>query len=322
MSEAAPAAAPTSTPAKAPSGGPTAATPAVVKPSSPVSGGGQPKTSEPAGNSPAPEPEIELNIYGKKEKWPLSKAKARLEREMAADRRFMEASQKEKAADALRSKLKTNAWEALREAGMSDDDISRLATERVYQEYQRHQMTPEQQAYAKMQAERDAAQAELRKHTETATQRQARAAEERATQEYINAFEGALSKIGIEPKPGDPTMAWAVSEMARLEAINAEAGFSLSPDQLAETLQESMGAGFHSVIGKLTGEPLLTALDRFSPGLVDRVNEAVIAKYTHGQATGQPKRSTPSRSASGQFQADKPELLSKTAWRKSLDDGM
>lgn len=301
MAESAPAAAPAVAPA--PNAQQPGGKPAVTPQSRP---GGQP----PPGDAPPPAPEPprrhKLVIGGREEEYDEPRVLAMAQKGEHASRKYQEAAQMQREAEALKARLKTDAWGVLRDAGLSDEQIQEIAERRVLDAIQRQQMSPEQRAIQERDAKIAAYEAKEREAAETAEQTRSRQEAQHYQAEYAKTFTTALQKMGIgaevEDPFSDPLTGHALAKMAMLEQENARGDFGLSPDELAEVVGADLDKGAALRLRGLEGNGLLERLEAWEPGLVKRIAAATVDRYQL-----QSRAATAPRGGNGQFRSNAPK---------------
>lgn len=279
---AAPAAAPAAPPPPAPAESPAGATPP---------NGAEKAESAAAVAPPPPKPAEEyvfdLVVDGKTEKMPASRAKVLLQREISAGRRFNEAAQMRKEAEAQLARLKEDPWAVLKEIGV---DVDEVAKKRVLTTFEEQQLTPEQKELRKALADVERLKGEQKSMAEKAHQERVREETERSQKEYGEKFLDALKKIG---QPLGANSGWAVQRMATLELANLEQGLNLTADELAQAVKDDIAEEHKSVLAGLEGDALL---DYLGEDTWKSVVKAASARYKMQLAPKPPESAPPPES--------------------------
>ena len=233
--------------------------------------------------APVPAPEVrrlKLQLRGREVEMPEHEVISRAQRSEDAARQYAEATKIQRAEEARRSRLREDPFGYLRESGATDAEIQQHAQKLLYEQYQREQMSPEQRQLEEERSRR--ADLEKRLADRESKDKQGVLAQhtERATRQYLADFEKALTSVGMKVDASNGSIPFAVSEMARLESINAENGFNLPPEELASTLRGNYAAGAQTLYGGLEGDGLLDTLERDMPGFWRKVSTAVVNRYS------------------------------------------
>lgn len=215
-----------------------------------------------------PEPEYELKLNGKAEKWKLSKILQKAQISEAGSRAFEEASRLKKEAEALRAKQRDH-----REI-LSDKDLKAKIREEIereiYEELQAESMTPEQKRNAEYEKElrywrekdvvekkrRDQEQfdAEVKKHFE----------------EYSVTVKDAIKKVGL------PDNGRVIRRMTELLDKNLDLDDPLPTDAIAEMVRDELIAEQRQLMESLDEDKMLSYMD---DKVAKKFKKAILAKY-------------------------------------------
>lgn len=222
-----------------------------------------------------------------------------------ADKRLKEAAEARKAADSEKAKLdslvkaaKSGDYAALRDAGMTEDEIEALsinflsAKQRAALEAERvKDLSPEQREYEELKAWK-AEQEKLAKETQ---EKQQAASVDQVTQSFSNHIISTLELFPEEYRRSDALAqnvvdAWAaVYENADEWAKNGVDVSKITPQKVAETVREDMISLYRSMISKADEKEL----DRYVPPEIRerflKTTPAAKAEIPHPSLTTQPQ---------------------------------
>jgi hypothetical protein len=236
----------------------------------PVEAGVPPADAKPA------EEFFEIVIDGKPKRLSKEQAIRKLQKEEAGDRRFQQAAELAKKAQAVLGALQGEQAEQALEQ-LLGERLDAIAEQRFAKRIQGQLMTPEER-------ERVALQQKLQGYEQAEQQRAAReqqTAREQQRQTLMSHFDKSLSalvdKAGL---PAEPGVLETVAQVA-LEALDyEEAGVALTEDQLVAEIKERLETTTkerdRKIASGLKGDALLSYLGEST---VQAVVDAVTAKY-------------------------------------------
>lgn len=205
----------------------------------------------------APDPmeqRFKVTIDGQVVELPLKEIMGGYQKASAANKRFMEASRKEKEIEARLSKLKSSPIEALLETGLREEDLQDHMEKFLIQKLEHEKLTPEQKRVKELErilAEKEAKEQEL----ESKRQQEAQEAEvSKWEQDYTNQFTKAMDEGKL------PKTAHAARKVAEIMSAALEAGHELSVDDAIEIFNEDHNNYLQSFIKSLSVEDVQSLL--------------------------------------------------------------
>lgn len=241
------------------------------------------KKAEPAEKKPPEKRKYTLERRGEKEDVELDDDQIRMELQKA---RAYQAAAKElkqikEAEAARRERIKKDPFAYLKEEG--GIDALDLAAQELIRRHEEAQLPPEQQAMRAKEREIAQREAQIKAQEEAQRTAQERAQEAYLFEQYAKNYAEAAKTLGYD---NDFTGSAIVPEMARIERAFVDSGIELTPSDLARMVTERhdtiASARLKSIAG-LEGNALLDRLESLSPGLVENVRKAIVAKHRAGQ---------------------------------------
>lgn len=225
-----------------------------------------------------------------------------LQTSAAAQKRFQEAAEKEKAAESWRQRLKTDPWEVLKAEGLDPDQA---AIQRVQRLMEQEAMTPEQRAYADAQRriqELEAKQKAADEEHQTAAQK---AETEKVIASLNQAIPAAAESVGLPRSPAVGRM------MVEFMLSQARAGVEVDPQEAAVYAKENVQTWTGEVLKGMGDEQIVNFL---GPEVIKKVLAHSVAKVRGTQAA--PPAATPAATASN---PKPPTRMSTAEWRKWME---
>ena len=188
-----------------------------------------------------------------------------------AEKRFQEAAQMRKEAEAVVRFLKENPREAMKQFGI---DVRKFSEDVLMEHLTEQSMSPEQKKQRDTEAElnkyreRDKAETE-RQHKEAVTKQ-----EQELVQHYTKTFTEALEASGL-PKTNE-----TVARMARYQQQASRKGYEVPPADLAKLVRSDYENEQQALYGSMDGDKLIEILGK---DIVSKLSKAQIAKLKAGQ---------------------------------------
>lgn len=246
----------------------SAPTTAVVQPTSQAQPQAQssPTSQEAKATETAAQRTMRLKIEGQELELPESEVIALAQQGKQAGKKFQEAAQMRKEAEALAHLLKSNPKEALAKFGI---DVRKFSEDTLVEMLERDAETPEQKK-ARENAERLAQyEREEKERKELERDSQLKALEEKHLKNYNEMFVQALEQSGLPKTP------FTVKRMAELQLINVRNKLDLDPGQLAKLVREDYINEQKALFSSADGNTLMEIL---GADIVKKLSKAQIAK--------------------------------------------
>lgn len=295
--------------ADAPIAAPVAAAPTPVtapKPVAPKPSNGATGKETPAAVEPAPPPVqteeeelLELKVGDKTERLTRAQVIARAQKAEAADRRFREASEKQKRAEELIAEFEADPEAAYARTGK---DPAKLFETYLAKKARDATLTPEQK-------EREALQKQLEEYkareAKTVAEQKTKAQEEQDKRTFANLESkllGAASKHGLDQTPETLEMLCDVA----LEAIDM--GYSLTEDQICQEVihrqKQHISARDQKILTKYLNDPAKLA-EYIGPKAVEALLKHSLTKAPPpGGAPAAPKARPAKDPATGRYMSE------------------
>lgn len=228
----------------------------------------QPQGQQPQGGKTEAQAQrmMRLKVEGQELELPESEVIALAQQGKQAGRKFQEAAQMRREAEALAHLLKSNPKEALSKFGI---DVRKFSEETLVEMLKREQETPEQKTARENEEELKRYRDEEKKRKEEAEQKVKQELEEKHLKNYTELFVKALSESGL------PKTTFTVKRMAELQLVNLRKGLNLDASRLAEIVREDYISEQKALFGASDGNTLMELL---GPDAVKKLSKAQIAK--------------------------------------------
>lgn len=230
---------------------------------------------------------MRLKIEGQELELPESEVISLAQQGKQAGKKFQEAAQMRKEAEALAQLLKSNPKEALSKFGI---DVRKFSEDTLVEMLQREAETPEQRKARENEEKLSRYEKEEKARLEAEREAQLKALEEKHLKNYNDMFIQALESSGLPKTP------YTVKRMAELQLLNVKKGFDLDPAQLAKIVREDYIAEQKALFGSADGNTLMEIL---GPDIVKKLSKAQIAKLkaqTQSYQKADEKTKAPERS--------------------------
>jgi hypothetical protein len=190
-----------------------------------------------------------------------------------AEKRFQEAAQMRKEAEAVVKFLRENPREAMKQFGI---DVRKFSEDVLMEHLTEQSLTPEQKKQRDTDTElkkyRDREKAETERQQKELTAKQ----EQELVQHYTKTFSEALEASGL-PKTNE-----TVARMARYQQQANRKGYEVPPADLAKLVRSDYEAEQKALYSNLDGDKLMEVLGK---DIVSKLSKAQIAKLKAGQPT-------------------------------------
>lgn len=205
----------------------------------------------------------------------------------AADKRIKETTQAKKEREAFELRLKNDPFGALKERGI---DALELAAQELIRQHEESQLPPEQREFLAQKRALEQERARIDNDKKKQEDMRDRAEEAHYFEQYAKSYKEAAVVLNYDD---EFTATHVVPEMARLERPFVDAGIELQPKDLVRLVEEKHDTIAARRLQGLTGDALLTRLDKLAPGVVEEVRKAIVAR--HRAQTGAPVAVEPVR---------------------------
>lgn len=184
----------------------------------------------------------------------------------SSQKRFQEAAQAKKEAEATIKFLKENPREAMKQLGL---DPRKFSEEYLMEVLTEEAMSPEQKAHRDMEKKLRKYEADEKALKEKEQQDEFQKLEARALEELDRTFVDALGKSGLTKTP------WTVKRMAQLQMACIKKGYEPNATELAKILREDYIEEQKALFGSYEGDKLIEIL---GPDIVKKLSKAQVAK--------------------------------------------
>jgi hypothetical protein len=233
-----------------------------------------------------PNARVKIKVDGEEVEVTLDQAVREYRRRAAADKRFQEASEIRKSAEAVMEKLKTNPWEALRQLGIDPD---KAAADRIMAKIEEEKLAAENPS--ELERRRAIEQLEKEQTAKKALEKQIEEAEIKKKREEIRGridkqFTAALKE---EKLPATP---YTVARMADIVARNLREDplWDATPAELARLVKEDLQSELARVIKGLPPDQVEAFL---GADTVKALRNHDLERVRNPKLQGQPRKLNP-----------------------------
>jgi hypothetical protein len=260
-----------------------------------------------------PNARVKIKVDGEEVEVTLDQAVREYRRRAAADKRFQEASEIRKSAEAVMEKLKTNPWEALRQLGIDPD---KAAADRIMAKIEEEKLAAENPS--ELERRRAIEQLEKEQAAKKALEKQIEEAEIKKKREEIRGridkqFTAALKE---EKLPATP---YTVARMADIVARNLREDplWDATPAELARLVREDLQSELARVIQGLPPDQVEAFL---GVETVKALRKHDLERVKNPKLQGQARKLTPGEGPSPRSR--KPSYADPDAATKAIEDWM
>lgn len=183
----------------------------------------------------------------------------------AAHKRFQEASEQMKQAQALKEALKKNPWDVIKEQGLDPDQLAEM---RIAERIRQEMMTPEQKA---LEAEKKARQ-EMENRLKMFEEKERQVAYQREMQKYRETYEKSF--VDALASSGLPKTERTIALMAQYMKSALQAGHEVEAKDIAPLVKEHYQKDLSQLIEALDAD----TLQQLFPGVADKIRKSDVAK--------------------------------------------
>ncbi len=192
----------------------------------------------------------------------------------AGQEALRQAAEKEKAAAGIKDALTKDTRRALKDAGLTDDQIAQFGVQLVSELMESEKLTPEQRRIRELEAEQAKVKAEKDAQTKTAEEAEAAEYEEKAAEKIQAEIKGALESGKL---PLDPYIVkrLAAAMADHLDTTNDDPD-DLSINDFVPLVMEEARKEHETFLGKLSGEDI----QRMFPETYEKVRKHTVERVS------------------------------------------